>query len=411
MKCRFCKTLVTDSILNLGFSPPSNDYLGLDQLSSPEIYFPLDLMYCTSCFLVQTRDFHANHEIFRPDYAYLSSMSKSWEKQCELFCQDITNSLGLNSDSFVIEVASNDGYLLKNFVESKIPCLGIEPTILPAQIARGKNVPTLTEFLTQESALRIVDQYGKANLVIGNNVYAHVPDILDFTLALNELIASDGVITLEFPHVVKLIEEGTFDTIYHEHFSYHSLTTVTKIFHAAGLKVWKVEKLQTHGGSLRVYGSKIGSTRKIEESVPELINSEDLFGINKLDSYISLKSRATEVKFDLNKLLFKLKSEGYVIGAAGAAAKGNTLLNFLGVDSDCVGFICDSAPSKIGKYLPGSHIPIVSYGFLQEVSPDYILILPWNIRDEIIQECRANLSKRTKFIIPQPAIDIIDFLP
>lgn len=408
MLCRFCKTLLNDSILNLGFAPPSNDYLDFNQINAPEVYFPLELMFCKECFLVQTRDFHANYEIFRADYAYLSSMSESWIKHCENYFRHITQFLGLNSESFVIEIASNDGYLLKNFVESNIPCLGIEPTLSTAHIAREKKVPTVTEFLTNESALRIVDQYGKANLVIGNNVYAHVPDILDFTTALNTLLMTEGVVTLEFPHVIKMIQDGTFDTIYHEHFSYHSLTTVIKIFEAAGLKVWKVEELQTHGGSLRIYGSKIESKRKVEDSVTRLLKAEELFGVKSIESYMSLKSRAIKMKFELNELLFKLKSGGSLIAAAGAAAKGNTLLNFLRIDSDCIRFICDSAPSKIGKFLPGSHIPIVSYKYLQKVSPDYIIILPWNIRDEIIGECQANLPGHTKFIIPQFSIDIVD---
>jgi hypothetical protein len=411
MKCRFCNHDIKSSILNLGFAPPSNDYLEFTQLSSPEVNFPLDLLFCESCFLVQTRDFHANHEIFKSDYAYLSSMTESWVQQCKSYCKDISVLLGLDSNSFVIEIASNDGYLLQNFVGEGIPCLGIEPTILAAEIAMQKNVPTVAEFLTQESAQRIVEQYGRADLVIGNNVYAHVPDILDFTFALNTLLNDDGVITLEFPHVIRMIEDGTFDTIYHEHFSYHSLTTVMKIFQTAGLKIWNVEQLQTHGGSLRIYGSKSHSQRKVEDGVLDLLNVENNFGVNEIESYSKLKNHALATKFELNQLLYSLKSKGFSIAAAGAAAKGNTLINFLGVDSDCIDFVCDSAPSKVGKYLPGSHIPIVSYEVLKQVIPDYIIILPWNITSEIMDICRSKLPRETKFIIPQPMVKIIEFNP
>jgi hypothetical protein len=407
MFCRFCQEKLTNKILDLGFSPPSNDYLSEDQLASPEVYYPLVVMFCNNCFLVQTVDFHTNNQIFRSDYAYLSSMSDSWVKQCEDFSFSISDMLGLNSESFVVEVASNDGYLLKNFVSAGIPCLGVEPTSGPANIAIENKVPTIIEFLTLGSANKIVENYGSADLVIGNNVYAHVPNILDFTSALASLLRPEGVVTLEFPHVLKMVEEGSFDTIYHEHFSYHSLTTVSAIFQSAGLKIWRVEELQTHGGSLRIYGSRITSDRSIESNVLDLLESERIFGVGTFHSYLKLRNYATATKFELNELLYRLKCDGFSITAAGAAAKGNTLLNFLGVDSSCVDFVCDSAPSKIGKYLPGSHIPIVPYEELLVANPDYIIVLPWNIRDEIIAKCRSNLNKDVKFIVHQPTLEII----
>ena len=408
MFCRFCQNQLTNTILDLGFSPASNDYLTSAQLASPEVYFPLVVMFCENCFLVQTVDFHTNSEIFRSDYAYLSSMSESWVKQCEEFSHSISDALGLTSESFVIEVASNDGYLLKNFVRAGIPCLGIEPTSGPANVAIADQVPTLIEFLTLNNAKAIVEDYGRADLVIGNNVYAHVPDILDFTLAIDLLLRPEGVVTLEFPHVIRMVEEGTFDTIYHEHFSYHSLTAVSEIFKSSGLEIWRVEQLHTHGGSLRVYGSKAASKRPIEKSVLDLLEVEKNFGVGSFNSYLKLRNHAIAIKYELNQLLFKLKCDGFSIAAAGAAAKGNTLLNFLGVDSSCIDFVCDSAPSKVGKYLPGSHIPIVPYEELRTANPDYIIILPWNIRDEIIDKCRSNLTRDVKFIVHQPSIEIIE---
>lgn len=408
MICRYCRSNVNKEILNLGVSPASNDYLSEFDLSLPEARFPLVLMFCEVCFLVQTIDFHTSSQIFKSDYAYLSSMSKSWVQQCQDFSREISDSLKLDSKSLVIEVASNDGYLLRNFIDSGIPCFGIEPTSGPANIAIRNKVPTLIEFLTLDSAKKIVETHGCADLVIGNNVYAHVPDILDFTRALESLLLPEGVVTLEFPHVVKLVEEGTFDTIYHEHFSYHSLTTVSKIFGTAGLKIWKVEKLESHGGSLRIYGSKETSRRKIENSVQVILEEENNFGVGSFHSYLRLRKHALNTKYELNALLYKLKMEGKNISAAGAAAKGNTLLNFLGIDSNSVDFVCDSAPSKIGKYLPGSRIPIYSYERLSTHSPDYVLILPWNIQEEIISKCRSELNGAVKFIIPQPEIKIVD---
>lgn len=408
MFCRFCQKQLTNTILDLGYSPGSNDYLTRAQLASPEVYFPLVVMFCENCFLVQTLDFHTNSEIFRSDYAYLSSMSESWVKQCEEFSHSISDTLGLTSESFVIEVASNDGYLLKNFVKAGIPCLGIEPTSGPANVAIADQIPTLVEFLTLNNAKAIVEDYRRADLVICNNVYAHVPDILDFTLAIDLLLHPEGVVTLEFPHVVRMVEEGSFDTIYHEHFSYHSLTTVSEIFKSAGLEIWRVEQLHTHGGSLRVYGSKEASKRPIDESVLDLLEVEKEFGVGSSNSYLKLRNHALATKYELNQLLYKLKCDGFSIAAAGAAAKGNTLLNFLGVDSSCIDFVCDSAPSKVGKYLPGSHIPIVPYEELRTADPDYIIILPWNIRDEIIDMCRSNLKRDVKFIVHQPGIEIIE---
>ena len=398
MNCRFCKSVSVFQILDLGHSPISNNFLSVEALENPEPTFPLRLLFCKECFLVQTVDFHREEEIFDANYPYFSSTSESWVQHAEEFSRIAINDLGLNEDSFVIEVASNDGYLLQHFQRANIPVLGVEPTESTANAAIQKGIPTKIDFLNRMSAGSITSEFGKADLVIGNNVFAHVPDILGFTESLHLLLNDQGALVLEFPHVLRMLQEGTFDTIYHEHFSYLSLLSVAKIFDKSNLKIWKIENLETHGGSLRVYGCKKDLIRPIDKSVDECIAEELQFQLNTIQPYLTLQSKALAVKFQLSALIYKLKSTGFTLAAAGAAAKGNTLLNYLGIDKDTISFALDSAPSKQGKYTPGSHIPIFEFQYLETMEVDYILILPWNIEKEIKKLCNSFSKTPVQFI-------------
>ncbi len=386
MKCRHCKNELQHVFLDLGFAPPSNAYLTKDQLMQSETYFPLRLFVCNSCWLVQTDDYTNADKLFSSDYAYFSSISQSWLEHAENYSSMITDRLGLNRNSFVIELASNDGYLLKNFVREGVPCLGIEPTDSTADVAEKSGIPVLREFFGGPLGAQLASDGKQANLIIGNNVYAHVPDINDFTAGMKALLKPEGTITLEFPHLMRLIEFTQFDTVYHEHYSYLALGTVSQIFESSGLRVFDVEELSTHGGSLRVYGCHQNDTRPTSSTVTELIQIEKDQKLNSLEKYLNFQNRANKVKDNLLSFLLKQKEAGKKVIAYGAAAKGNTLLNFAGVKPDLLPFVCDAAPSKQGKMLPGSHIPILPPAELQTVKPDWVLILPWNIADEVIKQ-------------------------
>jgi hypothetical protein len=383
MKCRHCQSLLEHSFLDLGFAPPSNAYLDSKALSAPETYYPLRLKVCATCWLVQTEDYAAANEFFSADYAYFSSVSQSWLTHAARYVEMITRRLSLGSQSFVIEIASNDGYLLRNFVANKIPCLGIEPTASTAQAAEALGIPTRREFFGEALAQRLVSEGRSADLILGNNVYAHVPDINDFTRGLRTALKPGGTITLEFPHLMRLIEESQFDTVYHEHFSYLSLTTVRRIFEAAGLRVFDVEELGTHGGSLRVYGCHETDSRPPSPAVLAVLAEEKRRGLTSLEIYSSFQSRADLVKDAMVSFLIAQKRAGKSVAAYGAAAKGCTLLNYGGVKPDLLPFVCDAAASKQGRFLPGSHIPILAPEALRERKPDIVLILPWNIADEV----------------------------
>ncbi|MHB1321999.1 MAG: methyltransferase domain-containing protein [Acidithiobacillus ferrivorans] len=383
MKCRHCHAPLQHVFLDLGFAPPSNAYLSADDLLRPEIYFPLKLYVCEHCWLVQTEDYAVADELFRPDYAYFSSISQSWLDHAARYTGMITERLALGKHSLVIEVAANDGYLLKNFVAAGIPCLGIEPTAGTAEAAENLGIPVLREFFGQPLAQSLVTQGQRADLIIGNNVYAHVPDINEFTAGLKTALKDDGTITLEFPHLMRLLENTQFDTVYHEHFSYLSLYTVSRIFAAAGLRVWDVEALPTHGGSLRIYGCHKEDKRNTTPAVAKLLQVEEQAGLRNLETYRSFQVRADQIKDDLVTFLIAQKRAGKSVAAYGAAAKGNTLLNYAGIKPDLLPYVCDAAPSKQGKYLPGSHIPVLSPTVLKERRPDILLILPWNIADEV----------------------------
>ena len=386
MKCRHCHEPLQHVFLDLGFAPPSNAYLSAADLRAPELYFPLKLFVCHRCWLVQTEDYAQADELFRADYAYFSSISQSWLEHAARYVRMISARLALGKDSLVMEVAANDGYLLKNFVAAGIPCLGIEPTAGTADAAEKLGIPILREFFGQRLAKSLAAGGKRADLIIGNNVYAHVPDVNDFTAGLRVALNVSGTITLEFPHLMRLMENTQFDTVYHEHFSYLSLYTVSRIFAEAGLRVWDVEELPTHGGSLRIYGCHAEDERNTTSAVAKLLEDEDLAGLRDLETYRGFQPPADRVKNDLVAFLIEQKRAGKSVAAYGAAAKGNTLLNYAGIKPDLLPYVCDAAPSKQGKFLPGSHIPILPPAVLKERRPDILLILPWNIAHEVMSQ-------------------------
>ena len=406
MKCRHCGKPLEHSFLDLGFAPPSNAYLIAEDLARPEKYYPLKVMVCDRCWLVQTEDYAQADELFNSDYAYFSSTSTGWLAHAALYAEKMIKELELDKDSMVIEVASNDGYLLKNFVAAGIPCLGIEPTASTAEAAMKLNIPVAQEFFGEQLGLRLASEGNQADLIAGNNVYAHVPDINDFTLGLKAALKRGGTITLEFPHLMCLIQQAQFDTVYHEHFSYLSLNTVSNIFKTAGLKIWHVEKLSTHGGSLRIYGCHAEDGRQETEAMKAVLAEEASQGLQTLATYQGFQVRADRIKYDLLTFLIEQKRAGKKVVAYGAAAKGNTLLNYAGIKPDLLPFVCDAAPAKQGKYMPGSHIPILPPAVLQREDPDYVLILPWNIAAEVKQQNAALALSGAKFVVAVPALEI-----
>ncbi len=406
MKCRHCGTPLEHTFLDLGFAPPSNAYLTLDDLTHPEKYYPLKIKVCDQCWLVQTEDYAQADELFSPNYAYFSSTSTSCLAHAARYVEKMTRQLGLSKDSMVIEVGANDGYLLKNFVAAGIPCLGIEPTSSTAEAAEKLGIPVLREFFGEQLGKQLATEGKQADLIVGNNVYAHVPDINDFTRGLNAALNPGGTITLEFPHLKRLIEHTQFDTVYHEHFSYLSLFTVSSIFKTAGLRVWDVEELPTHGGSLRVYGCHEYDSRQTSPAVNALLTEERNRSLQTLTTYQDFQAKADKVKDDFLIFLIEQKRAGKKVAAYGAAAKGNTLLNYAGVKPDLVPFVCDAAAAKQGKYMPGSHIPILPPSALLQDSPDYVLILPWNIAAEVRQQNAELTEHGTRFFTAVPELEV-----
>ena len=402
--CRHCQTPLTQRFLDLGYAPPSNAYLPPEALNAPEMTWPLRLSVCDDCFLVQTEDFTAAEALFDAEYAYFSSTSKSWLDHAARYSSMVTARFGLTSASHVIEVAANDGYLLRNFVAAGIPCLGVEPTASTAAVAEAQGIPVRRSFFGQALAEELVADGLVADLVAGNNVYAHVPDINDFTRGLARVLKPEGVITLEFPHLMRLIEFCQFDTVYHEHFSYLSLGTTQRIFRAAGLRIFDVEELSTHGGSLRVYGCLIGAGHVQSSSVLALLAEEHARGMNTLAGYEGFQPRADAVKNGFLHFLLRAKAEGKTVAAYGAAAKGNTLLNYAGVKPDVFPFVCDAAASKQGKLMPGSHIPILPPEALNRARPDYVVILPWNIAAEVQAQLAPLAAQGTRFVTAVPEL-------
>lgn len=384
-RCRHCCGTL-EPVLDLGFAPPSNSYLKANQLFESEAWLPLRLAFCPECFLAQIEDYTVRETFFNAEYAYFSSTSKSWLIHAKKYADEITQKLNLNNDSFVVEIASNDGYLLQNFVSKSIPCLGIEPTQSTAQAAQKIGVPTEIAFFGADYAKTLK----KADLIIGNNVFAHVPDINDFAQGLKTLLKPGGTITLEFPHLLNLIDKLQFDTIYHEHYSYLSLTSAANILRDVFLKIIDVDILNTHGGSLRLYIAHFEDKRQIQPVVNKIIQKEEK--LKALQTYQNFAKKVFDLKLSILKFLITKKEKGKRIVAYGAAAKGNTLLNYLGIKNDLIDMVFDAAPSKQNLYLPGSHIPILSPAHLIQNPPDILIILPWNIADEILKQYKPQLE-------------------
>ena len=403
MNCRFCKNPLTHEFVDLVNSPPSNSYLTAEQLNEPEVYYPLRVFVCEKCFLVQIDEYKSATQIFDAGYAYFSSFSSSWLEHSKSYVEMMSERFGYDGDSLVVEIASNDGYLLQYFHERGVPVLGVEPTLSTATAAREKGIETVTEFFGSEFATGLVNDGRQADLLLGNNVLAHVPDINDFVEGLRIALKSDGVITMEFPHVLRLIEECQFDTIYHEHFSYLSLTTTQAIFAAHHLRIFDVEELPTHGGSLRVFACHRNSERPTLDRVQELLDKEQAAGVSGLELYQGFQARVDNVRDELLSFLLTEKRSGKRIAAYGAAAKGNTLLNYCGIKKGLIDFVVDASPHKQGKYLPGSHIPIVSEDAIKTTKPDLILILPWNLEEEVMAQLRyvAEWGGRVFMAIPE----------
>lgn len=406
MNCRHCHSPLEHVFLDLGFAPPSNAYLNKADLQAPETYFPLKLYVCDKCWLVQTEDYARSDELFTKDYAYFSSTSSTWLAHARAYVEMISKRLNLGASSFVIEVASNDGYLLKNFVASGVPCLGVEPTNSTAEVAEAAGIPVAREFFGQEFAHKLVKTGKQADLIIGNNVYAHVPDINDFTAGLKTALKPAGTITLEFPHLLSLMRLNQFDTVYHEHYSYLSLQSVKAIFAKAGLRVYDVEQIPTHGGSLRVYGCHADDSRADGTAVARILAEEIAGGLQELATYQRFQLEADKVKNNLLAFLLEARQSGKSVAAYGAAAKGNTLMNYAGVKPDLVSFVCDAAVAKQGKFMPGSHIPILPPEELRERKPDFVVILPWNIADEVVKANEFVREWGGKFVVAVPALRV-----
>lgn len=408
MKCRFCKHNVSLEFADLVNSPPSNSYLKKEELDELETFYPLRVLVCDECFLVQVDEYKKSSEIFNSEYAYFSSFSKSWLAHCEQYTRMMLDRFILNDRSLVVEIASNDGYLLQYFKNQNIPVLGIEPTSNTAEVAIQKGIPTEVEFFGEEFAKKLVGEGKRADLLVGNNVLAHVPDIVDFVKGMKVLLSESGIITMEFPHLYQLVLNNQFDTIYHEHFSYLSFTTVKKIFEFCGLEMFDVEEVPTHGGSLRIYAKhEQGTDRIISKNVASILQKEDLAGVNNISYYKDFQKKISKVKIDFVSFLLEQKRKGKIVAAYGAAAKGNTLLNYCGIKNDLIEFVVDANPFKQNKYMPASHIPIVSEEIIIANQPDYIIILPWNIKDEIIRQLNYTSEWGCKFVVAIPQLEII----
>ena len=406
MKCRHCATPLHLTLVDLGAAPPSNAYLSAPDLTRPEAYYPLKVRVCEACWLVQTEDYTEADALFTHDYAYFSSTSASWLGHAQRYSQMVIERLALGRESLVVELASNDGYLLKNFVAAGIPCLGIEPTASTADAAQALGIPVLREFFNEALGRQLHAQGRPADLIIGNNVYAHVPDINDFTLGMKALLNTGGTITLEFPHLLRLLAHTQFDTIYHEHFSYLSLHAVSRIFDRCGLRVSDVEELPTHGGSLRIYGCHADDARADSSAVARVLQAEQEAGLLTPQVYQAFQARVDDIKNRFVEFLIQQQRAGKTVAAYGAAAKGNTLLNYAGVKPDLLPLVCDAAPYKQGKYLPGSRIPIHAPAKLKEIRPDYVVVFPWNIIEEVISQNPHVHGWGGKFVTAVPTLEI-----
>lgn len=408
MNCRSCNTLLKTEFADLGFSPPSNSFLKPSDLTRPETYYPLKIMVCDHCFLVQVDEFAKHNEIFNEDYVYFSSYSTSWLAHAKNYVNLMIERFNIDHHSNVIEIASNDGYLLQYFHEKKIPTLGIEPTKNTAEVAISKGINTLIDFFGSSLAEKLSAQHIQADLLLGNNVLAHVPDINDFVHGLKLVLKPKGIITLEFPHLLQLILQNQFDTIYHEHYSYLSLIALESIFKRYNLELFDVEELSTHGGSLRIYVKHAENQEiSISDRIVKIKNKEIQIGLNSIDNYKHYQYKIDKAKDDLVHFLIECKAQNKIVLGYGAAAKGNTFLNFAGIRKDLIPNIVDASPHKQGKFTPGVHIPVVNEYKIKEIKPDYILILPWNLKEEIIKQLEYTREWNLKFVTAIPQLTII----
>ena len=404
--CRFCRSALQHTFVDLGMSPLCQTHIESHQLNRMEPFYPLHAFVCEKCFLVQLDQYVASEAIFS-EYAYFSSYSDSWVQHAKTYAEKMVSRFGVNPRSLVVEIASNDGYLLQHFVRMNIPVLGIEPAANIASVAMEKGIPSIVKFFGVQSAREVAAEKGKADLLLGNNVLAHVPDLNDFVAGMKILLKPDGVITMEFPHLMRLMQESQFDTIYHEHFSYFSFTTVEKIFAAHGLTLFDVEELPTHGGSLRIYARHSADTGKpVSEHVTGLRSREAAAGFTRLETYFEFSEKVKETKRAILDFLIRAKREGKKIAGYGAPGKGNTLLNYCGIRTDFLDYTVDRNPYKQGKYTPGTRIPIYSPEKIKETKPDYIFILPWNLKDEIMSQVGYIRDWGGRFVVPIPEVRV-----
>lgn len=409
MNCRHCATSLhpkDDVFIDLGSAPPSNAFLRESDLDRAESYLPLKVFTCGNCRLVQVDEIERHDALFSNDYVYFSSFSSTWLAHAEAYVAKAVQRLALNGNSLVVEVASNDGYLLQFVQKRGIPCIGIEPTASTAQAARERGIESIEEFFGERFASHFTPERGRADLIIGNNVLAHVPDINDFVAGLRETLSPNGTVTVEFPHLLQLVKHGQFDTVYHEHFSYLSLHAVRRVFAAQGLVVWDVEELPTHGGSLRVWAQHASNSRAVLPSVEILLDNEVAAGMLTDAFYRTLQPRAENIKNDLLAFLIDAKRQGKRVMGYGAAAKGNTLMNFAGIRSDLIEGVADASPHKQGRFLPGSRIPVVAPSMIDETKPDYIVIFPWNIRGEVESQLAHARGWGAKFVTAVPELRV-----
>ena len=404
--CRLCGENLTLTFVDLGMSPLCESYVPQERLDEAETFYPLHVRLCSACLLVQLPAYVPGEDIFS-DYAYFSSYSDSWVAHAKAYAEAMTRQLGLTSTSLVTEVASNDGYLLQHFVAEGVPVLGVEPAANVAEVAQSRGIRTVVEFLGPETGKAIADRYGQADLVAGNNVFAHVPDIRGFAAGLRALVKDTGVVTLEFPHLLRLMERRQYDTIYHEHYSYLSLLTSSRALLTAGLRVVDVDQLTTHGGSLRVYARPEESAGEPSARVKEVLDEEASAGLDTVAGHAGFAGQVLKIKSDLVEFLLRAAGEGRAVAGYGAPGKGNTLLNHCGIRSDLLAYTVDRSLFKQGKFLPGTHIPIYAPEHLAETRPDYILVLPWNLKDEISRQLEYVRSWGGRLVFPVPALEII----
>ncbi len=407
MKCRCCGSALNHLVVDLGLSPLCESLVYADQLDEPETFYPLRVYVCDQCWLVQLHDHVSGVEIFDDTYAYASSMSSTWLKHCERYTEAITNRLALGHRSLVVEIASNDGYLLKNFVKHGIPCLGIEPASRLAALSETHGIPVCKQYFGSRLADQLRSEGHVANLMIGNNVLAHVPDLHDFLDGFRRLLADEGTITFEFPHLLNLIDKNQFDTIYQEHYCYLSIIALQRAFSMNGLRIYDVEELPTHGGSLRVYVCHEDAKIATQPTVEELLEREQLFGLDRIEVFQDFSARVSETKWKLLEFLISARRAGKRVAGYGAPGKGNTLLNYCGIREDLVEFTVDKNPLKQNTFLVGSRIPVYDPSAIDHQRPDYILILPWNLRDEIIAQLSHVRQWGAKIVVPIPELEII----